>query len=574
MHRRNFLSLTGTTTLGLSLLPMIKNHSFILPEDNPQAFLEALIKENDLIIPELLKTQNTIPYARGLGGITNQYDIETPGGTAGFIQRLTAAFVSPSSTYFQSEDLLDRMQKAVDYLNKVQYSDGTIDLYSTNFHSPPDTGFVVEPLCISYGLLSRIKKPSEKLIIFLNRMSVFLKKAGEALRVGGIHTPNHRWVVSMALARIHTLFPDSRYVDRVEQWLNEKIDIDPDGQYTEKSTHIYSPLTNRCLITIARLLDKPELYAPVSKNLEMTLYYMHPNGEIATEASGRQDKYQTGTLLNYYYSYRYMALKEKNGQFAAMDSHIRSLIANRELSRFLPYFLEDDFLMKSLPKTSALPDVYRRNFSHSNLIRIRNKETDATILADNPTFFTYQKGEAVLQGMRLATAFFGKGQFVSLPIKEEGETMILTQELTGPYYQPFPVEELPDDGDWEKMPRSKRPQSEVQELAVRIEIRPHNVRGFKVKVTINGSRYVPVALEMGFRPGGILTGMRTVPGIENAYILQGSEGRYQYGNDEIIFGPGNRHHTWTQLRGALPKLDAESVYITYYAPCQFEVIIR
>ncbi|MCB0847125.1 MAG: hypothetical protein KDE26_27935, partial [Bacteroidetes bacterium] len=158
--------------------------------------------------------------------------------------------------------------------------------------------------------------------------------------------------------------------------------------------------------------------------------------------------------------------------------------------------------------------------------------------------------------------------------KEEGETIILTQELTGPYYQPFPVEELPDDGDWEKMPRSKRPQSEVQELAVRIEIRPHNVRGFKVKVTINGSRYVPVALEMGFRPGGILTGMRTVPGIENAYILQGSEGRYQYGNDEIIFGPGNRHHTWTQLRGALPKLDAESVYITYYAPCQFEVIIR
>ena len=87
----------------------------------------------------------------------------------------------------------------------------------------------------------------------MNDVQTFLLRAADALTVGGIHTPNHRWVICMALARCFSLFPQIKYVDRIDQWLNEKIDIDPDGQFTEKSTSIYTPLTNRSLITMARL---------------------------------------------------------------------------------------------------------------------------------------------------------------------------------------------------------------------------------------------------------------------------------------------------------------------------------
>jgi hypothetical protein len=39
----------------------------------------------------------------------------------------------------------------------------------------------------------------------------YLLNAGEALSVGGIHTPNHRWVVSGALAWINSFFPNPKY---------------------------------------------------------------------------------------------------------------------------------------------------------------------------------------------------------------------------------------------------------------------------------------------------------------------------------------------------------------------------
>ena len=48
------------------------------------------------------------------------------------------------------------------------------------------------------------------------------------------HTANHRWVICSALARINHFFPSPKLVSRIEVWLNEGIDLDPDGQYSEE----------------------------------------------------------------------------------------------------------------------------------------------------------------------------------------------------------------------------------------------------------------------------------------------------------------------------------------------------
>lgn len=574
MHRRDFLRWTGAGMVfgpSLSDLLPIQLNSALLPKDAGDDILPFLIREHDLAVERLLERQSHTPNKRGDGGMPNGYGIETPGGTAVFIQYMATAFILKESRFFQDKVFISPLNRAVRFLLRTQHEDGTIDLYSTNFHSTPDTGFVVEPLCIAYGLLR--EEENADLTPFMEQLKRFLLNAGKALSIGGIHTPNHRWVVCMALARLNHLFPNKAYTNRIETWLNEQIDIDPDGQYTEKSTNIYTPLTNRCLITIARLLDKPELYKHVRKNLEMSLYYLHPNGEIATEASGRQDKYQVGSLRNYFYPYRYMALLDRNGKFAAMARMIPQVLPIAQLVRDLGYMQEDKLLLADLPDSAELPTDYEKMFTHSALARIRREDRDATILAENPTFFTFQKGEAVLQGLRFAGAFFGKGQFVGDHLSRGEEGYVLKQYMEGPYYQPYPVDQLPGDGNWHNMPRSNRPQSEIQIYQAQAIIRETD-EGFQVEIDISGTDHVPVAIEMAFRHGGTLTGVQTVKGIPDAYLLPEGTATYQYGKDQITFGTGQAEHTWTQLRGAQAKLDAMSVYVTGYTPFRWTLEVK
>ncbi len=540
-----------------------------------------MIRANDIRLPALLNQQITDPSHRWTGGILDSYGIPTPNGTAKWIRDLACSWSCPESRYHRSEQVLRAMERAAEHLEREQHADGTIDLYTTNFHSPPDTAFAVEPLCMAYTLIrdaSAAGRSSGKdgnaapgsggnaleVSGLLSLLKTFLLQAGEALVKGGIHTANHRWVVCMALARIHFLFPDPKYTDRIDDWLREGIDIDPDGQFAEKSVSIYSPLTDRCFITVARLLGRPELYEPVRRNLEMTLYYVHPDGSIATEASRRQDQYRRGSMEAYFYPYLYMAVMDGNGRFAAMAKGIWRT-DGAGLTDWLAFFLEDRSLSPGLPQALSLPEDYSKVFAFSNLARIRHGDADATLLAKNPVFFTFQKGSAVLQGIRLATAFFGKGQFQGESIETENGRFVIKQSLTGPYYQPLSDEYIREDGDWNRIDRSLRGLSEIQTQESVVTISDTG-KGFNIKIEIAGADNVPVAVELGFPLEGKLSGVRASADTENAFLLENGYGIYLYDGQRIRFGPGCAEHRWTQLRGALTKLSGRSVYLTGFTP--------
>lgn len=572
-------AITGCTLLELSVyrgaLVCVLLMSVVSPArtQNKDSLLRELITINDAYVPQALGRQLVMPGHQYHGAVFDADSVVSPIGTAQLVQTLICAYVSPQSEYFRSSHVLQRMTDAATALVNLQHEDGTIDLLTTNFHSTPDLGFTIFPLGLSYSIM--LQHPHINFGEFPGVMRQYLLKAGKALAVGGIHTPNHRWVVCAALAWVYSFFPDVEYKSRINEWLAEKIDIDADGQYSERSTAVYTPVTNRSLIDIARKMKYDDLLDVIGRNLDLTLFLVHANGEIATETSNRQDQYVRRNMAGYYHAYNYMALRRQKPEYAGMVQYIRKTVPPSHLLYMLPLFLEDRTLLAKLPEAKPIPTRYHKHFPYSDMVRIREDSVDMTIITSNPSFFTLFNGEAALEGVRLSAAFFGKGQFQSQQMKKQGDTYVLSATMTAPYYQPLPKEKIPDETDaWTKVPRTERRQSEVQTLRMQVSVTPGG-RKATITVTVEGPENLPVTIEFGFRRGGMLRGVTPHSKVADSFLANhGEYVIYQMGQKVIRLGPAARTHNWTQLRGALPKLEADCVYFTAYAPCNFEFTIE
>jgi hypothetical protein len=529
---------------------------------------EATVPSKDDIYLDLVKVaergaEESLIKQQADGGLRDEHQIPQPGATAGFLSSLAALCLAPESRYHRSPELLERMERAGEHLVRMQHPDGTIDLPTTNFGSPPDTAFVLEPLCAAAEVL-RARKYQETRRLEM-KLETFIQRAASALTTGGIHTPNHRWVVVSALARCYHLFPDPRYLARLDQWLAEGIDLDEEGQFTERSTGIYNAITDRALLTAGRLLDRPVLFDPVRRNLETMVYFLHPNGEVATDISRRQDRFQLATLRPYYHAYRYLARHDRNGRFATVaDDLERDHLA--QLGGELIYFLEIPELGQELPPREPLPTEYEKYFPLSGFAHLRRGERSATILGEDSRFFSFRHGGAVVEAVRLASAFFGKGQF-SAPLTRSGSVYRLEQELEGYYLQPLDAADRRADGNWLAMPNSRRAHSNLFHLRSRVEIGERE-DGIELSLNVAGTDRVPLALEITLRPGGQLTGdaLAPLPDLPNAYLLGEGFATYELAGHRLRLGPGFRRHTWTQLRGAEPRLLGVTLYLTDFTP--------
>lgn len=526
-------------------------------------------------------------------------------GRGGNVAAMVAAYCSKESAHYRSERLIPLMENASRAFVNAQNADGTLD--AGNLASPPDTGFVVEGLAASLGVLRGMDEP--RLQQTKDTLTKFLLGAGEALVTGGIHTPNHRWVVCCALARINALFPAPKYVNRIDDWLGEGIYQDGDGQFEERSTGIYSRVTDNAFLTISRLLKRPALLEPVRKNLEMNLYYLHPDGEMETVASRRQDQNMAVSAANYYLQYRYLAIRDNNSRFAAVTRLIqeRSNVGFVEGANPLIYFLDEPLLKKPLPAGGAIPSDYAKVFANSGVARIRRGAVSATVyggsdwplgvasgLAANPTFFTLRKGKAVLESVRMGGQFFSEGVFRSEGLAADGGRYALHQRFDAPYYQPLPKNLRNPRGDyeltpardvrfWSKLDFPHRQMSNVQVLDQKVTV-AENQGSFELQFDITGHSRVAYAVELAFRPGGEFTGaLEEVTTRDGAkvYFLKEGVGRYRVGDDAIEFGPGQAEHQQINFsgpsyaaHGATLRARGTCVYITGFTPFQKVVTIK
>jgi hypothetical protein len=521
---------------------------------------------------------------------------------------LVAAFCSPESSFHKSESLIPFMERGAQAFVDAQHPDGTLD--AGNLASPPDTAFVVEATAAALDVARRHQDP--RLARTQEILGKFLLSVGEALVTGGIHTPNHRWVICSALARINSLFPAARYVDRIDDWLGEGIYQDADGLFAERSPN-YARVEVNAFITMARLLRRPALLDPARKHLTSNLYLMQPDGELESVHSRRQDQDRPVHVANFYLQYRYMAIRENNPAFAAVARSIAARPGENLVEGANPviHFLEEPLLRKPLPEGGAVPSDYRRVFANSHLVRVRRGDRTASIfggedrplgvasgLAHNPTFFSFRKGKAILDSVRMGGQFFSLGVFRAEGVTVDGNRTVLRQRYEAPYYQPLPKERRNANGDypltpvkdgrfWSKLDFPHRQMSNVQVLDQKVTV-VENRGAFELHVEIAGHDRVPYTVELAFRPGGQFTGVLHETALSGrsggevkALFLKDGMGTYRVGEDAIEFGPGQADHEIAglsghtyQAHGAVLRAAGTCVYITGYTPFRKTIAIR
>jgi hypothetical protein len=523
-----------------------------------------IIQAHDDQVKSMMGRQLLDAQSRWYGALPNHEGLYDPRHTAHLLRDGAAAFFHPQSALCGSDKLFESMKLGADYLVRSQTEDGNIDLLSTNFNSPPDTAFVVHYV----GTAARLAQMNKNKAV-LGLLEAFLRGAGKGMAKGGVHTPNHRWVVCAALAQIHEVFPEKRHVKRIDEWLAESIDIDEEGQYAERSTAGYNAVVNHALVVTAHKLNRPALLDPVRQNLDAMAYLLHSNGEVVTEISRRQDLNARSTMSNYWFSLRYMALRDGNGMYASMLAPLEP--GNITLATMMEY----PELQKDLPASKPIPDEYEQHYPISGISRIRRGKTSATIMhTGNSRWIALRHGEAIINAVRFASSFFGKGQFCPAKFERRDDGYHFRQEFDAYYYQPIKDNSLLPVAQ-KNLGRVKvrREKTEHCRLVYEGHIRETS-QGFEIAIDAQGTEGVPLAVEISFRAGGEFSGVTAVPHTNGAFLLKDGFAEYRVGDDAIRFGPGQGEHTCVQLRGAEGKLPGQSVYLTGYTPFQHTLVFQ
>ncbi len=550
MTRRNLLAAAGVTTAAAAA-QSVSPAAASIPQE--------LVRRTEQSAESLMSRQVTDPSSKYRGAVPDADELHHPSSVAGTIDALGSCFLYEGSKFYKNPLLLERMRLGVAYALRGLTSEGNVNLLITNFNSTPDTAFFTNPVA-TIAVLARRAKATE----LSNLIEPLLQRLGQGLLHGGVHTPNHRWVVTSALAQLHELFGGTEYIQRANQWLSEGIDIDADGQFSERSTTVYNTVSERGLTMAAIKLNKPELLDPVRRNLDSMMYLLHPGNEVVTEISKRQDKNVRAKPDRYWFPAKYLAVKDKNGLY---ESFAQAGGNGQQLSLMLEY---PELQRAVAPK--PIPDDYVKVFPVVGIARIRHGLTSATLqFKGGDRVFCLRRGDVVMNGVRFASAFFGMGQFLPAEGGPKGKgSYAFTQQLAGPYYQPLEKhEEIVYHEQWGESWK-RRKQSGICRLT-QSAIVTEEKNGFSMRIQAHGTDEVPLTVEISFAPGGVLEGCEKLK--DETYLLSaGAQASYRVGKDMLRFGPGKRENRYVNVRGALPKLDGTSVYLTGYTP--FDHTIR
>ena len=479
------------------------------------------------------------------------------------IEIMTSGYYCFDSAYYNNENLLYVMNCLIDYLYTAHRPDYTVDNRISDYCCGPILLSIY--LVRAYKIMEKYAKTKEQ-IDLKKRLRKYLEWPALGICNGGTITPNHRWMAVSSALFLYTVVKMEKLKELAYAYLNEGVDIDEFGEYTERSP-MYNNHCNNAFIIIAEETKDDSYLEYVQKNLELMFNYIEPDFTMFTQNSNRKDK-QEGDVsssfypYSFYFSYLYMGYIKKDARFAKMANDIFNNMVSMTGTgpNMLWIYYQYPKLMEYEPKMEDYPTSF--NIFHKDIVRRRNDDFSVTLLTRSPNFLFIQKGN-LRCFVRICASFFMEAQFVPKAIEKIGEDKYyVTMTGVGKYHGPLP--EKPATTVWKELDHSTRPEINRVHLTYNITV---SLQDSKVSLDIKteGMDQVPYKVEFCF------TAPCTVK--NNGEVFQGLAGNhmaFEKGDIDIskddnvlrITNTHNSHVYHDVMRGSVPK-SANSFTIYY-----------
>lgn len=339
---------------------------------------------------------------------------------------------------------------------ETQLRDGLF-ITGDNVMSPPDTAFTANSLA---RLLKVTQRYPDQFAGPRARIHRLLDRVADALVVGGIHTPNHRWEITGALAACSLLLGREDCARRAREWLAEGIDVQPDGFYSERSPNYAAHVSGPSLWQIGEDLELPALFDIVHTNVHVHAATTDERGRTEHLQSRRQDQFGDFSVS------AFVPLFQRCGTHFGCGDCLGWAVSAAGLGEWNYVISASDLLSgRSMPvETEPKPfELLPRTYEESGLAIIRHgdstlmghKLVDADLLVPitsgvnaNPTLFRWESPGGGVRAIRLAHRFFNLGPLRPTRWDITDDSIELAAQESGRYYHPLAGEHLDSTGTY------------------------------------------------------------------------------------------------------------------------------
>jgi hypothetical protein len=501
------------------------------------------------------------------------------GSNASLLASACYTFLCDDSPLEGNDELFERIQKSIAFERAWQRPTGLIDLVSVNWESPPDTGFAVQLLASIVAFARRLSDGNARVAEIAETLGEFVRTAAIGMIGRGFHTPNHRWVVCSGLSQAMTLYPDVEARAYVDSILAETIDINDDGEFTERSTGIYNAVCDRGLRFMADHLDRPELLDDVRKNLEIMTHLFHEDGTVVTSISNRQDRGNRLVPTGIADSFFDMANRDNDGRWASIADRLIALGQDAQHSpwQIQPFTQNPEYREARVTRT-PIPDNYARLYPVSGLWRVKRGKLSATAATGNRAVFAIRYGDVDLTSIKFSGTYHNTTNFEADTIEEipngirmiqHGEKGVRIPGYDLPLNTPVPV------GTFGEV-RPSRERWTLPTIDLILEITEAE-SGFDMHYrTEGGLDRVPIEIEFAFEaPGQWETDNQVIP-VANGQssLLKSGFGIFHRGSEALSIGPGSAVHRNWAMRNSSPANDRFRALVTLQTPVDHTIEIR